>query len=569
MILFSLAIDYKGFPEWSLNKKDSTEYALYTPSNLQPGSKYPIALFMHGCCGVDNHVSLRNAVDPPVRMWHQFGADKQDIPTYIIAPATLRGWAQHFKSLKEVMDDLVANHQGDPQRIYVCGFSMGGEGTFRIIQQYPDYFAAAITMGMTFRGDSLKVKDLPIWANQGETDNFSRGLRKQVAAIRVLNGLTADTGSTWIEGVNPRYSNFKGVGHGVQWDAASTQDLTGWAYSKINNGNKYPIVFFENSDYPIHAEAGKPVVLNITASDPDGSVNKVEMYSNHVLRTTLNKAPYQFTLTPVRGDNIIEAIAYDNNGKKTNASTIIIVNMKPVLSSKTLPVANAGDYYQTRLPATGNGPITFSVKDKSTVPKGLDLYPDGTLEGLTNQEGVFKINIIATDDDNESIHAVFAITVKGKKKGDVLISKLTTSEGKEYKLSKVSIGQVPNFNSKDSLLSSNPNEITFSNVGGYEGLTYIQTDVNDANKSTENFLSFENDEDVVVYVAYEKLDKIVTSTVPAWLKAFKKEEGQIVAQYRYFDVYSRAYKKGNVMLPGADAAKNSVGLNYFVMIKKK
>src|SRR5436190_15287133 len=102
-------IDYKGFPQWSWHKEDSTEYYLYTPSNMKPGEKYPIALVMHGCCGDSYHATLRNTVDPPLRMWHNFGANTQSIPTYIIAPATSRGWDQHFNNLKKVMDDLVAN----------------------------------------------------------------------------------------------------------------------------------------------------------------------------------------------------------------------------------------------------------------------------------------------------------------------------------------------------------------------------------------------------------------------------------------------------------------------------
>src|SRR5688572_12955266 len=127
-------IDYKGFPQWSKQQKDSTEYYLYTPSNMKAGEKCPIALFMHGCCGTDYHASLRNCVDPPVRMWHNFGENKQYFkPTYIIAPATSRGWQQHFKNLKAVIDDLIANHNGDPQRVYVCGFSMGGDGTVRML----------------------------------------------------------------------------------------------------------------------------------------------------------------------------------------------------------------------------------------------------------------------------------------------------------------------------------------------------------------------------------------------------------------------------------------------------
>ena len=138
-------VDYKPFPEWSWGKEDSTEYMLYTPGNMKPGEVYPIALFMHGCCGEDNKARPRNAVDPPVRMWHNFGANTQRIPTYIISPATSRGWTQHFESLKKVIDNLIENGQVDPKRIYVTGFSMGGGGTWQIIQKYLIRFGCRVS----------------------------------------------------------------------------------------------------------------------------------------------------------------------------------------------------------------------------------------------------------------------------------------------------------------------------------------------------------------------------------------------------------------------------------------
>ena len=51
-------------------------------------------------------------------------------------------------------------------------------------------------------------------------------------------------------------------------------------------------------------------------------------------------------------------------------------------------------------------------------------------------------------------------------------------------------------------------EINFSNVNKYEGLTYIKTDVNDTSKTAPDFLSFDIDEDATIYVAYEKLDHL-------------------------------------------------------------
>ena len=42
-------IDYKGLPQWSWQKEGETEYYLYAPSNIQPGMKCPLAIFLHGC----------------------------------------------------------------------------------------------------------------------------------------------------------------------------------------------------------------------------------------------------------------------------------------------------------------------------------------------------------------------------------------------------------------------------------------------------------------------------------------------------------------------------------------
>lgn len=82
----SQEIDYKGFPQWSWHKQDTTEYFLYTPDNIKSGKKVPIALFMHGCCGDSYAATLRNCVDPPVRMWHNFGENTQSEPIYMIIP---------------------------------------------------------------------------------------------------------------------------------------------------------------------------------------------------------------------------------------------------------------------------------------------------------------------------------------------------------------------------------------------------------------------------------------------------------------------------------------------------
>lgn len=561
-------IDYKGLPEWSWHKQDSTEYYLYTPKNMKANEKYPVVLFMHGCCGDDDHARLRNCVDPPVRMWHNFGADTQSVPTYIIAPATSHGWQQHFSALKKVMDDLITHRNGDPKRIYVCGFSMGGGGTFSIIQRYPNYFAAAITMGMSFYGDSIKVKDIPLWCNQGETDYFSKSLRKSVADIRHLNGDSNDTGATWVTGVNPRYSNYKNIGHVVMWNAVSTQDLTGWAYSKINDGNVYPTVFFKTPAYKQMANANEVVAVNIDAHDEDGRVAKVEVFQNTKLIKSFAHEPYSINIKAQKGDNILKAIATDEEGKTSVAQTILKVNIQPVMQTKQLIAARVASFYKEKLNGIGNGDLVYSIQ-QNELPGGLLLYPDGTLKGIPVKVGNYELHIQLKDEDNEATEKTFQFSIKPKNKNEVLVTNAVTTDGTVYEISKMILHETPNFNSKDTVLTTNLEEINFSNLAGYDGLTFIKTDINDADKSAKNFLNFNIDEDATVYIAYETLDSNFHSTIPAWLKDFKKESGQIVAQYRYYDVYSKPFLKGKVSLPAADAKANGVATNYFIMVRKK
>ena len=553
-------IDYKGFPQWSWHKEDSTEYYLYTPSNMKAGEKYPIVLFMHGCCGENYHATLRNTVDPPLRMWHNFGANTQTIPTYIIAPATSRGWVQHFNNLKKVMDDLVTNHNGDPQRIYVCGFSMGGDGTFKIIQQYPDYFAAAIPMGMSFHGDSVVIKDIPIWANQGETDWWSRFLKKSVAGIRQLNGDLNDTGSVHVTGVNPRYSSFTGVGHGVQWIAASTQDLTGWAYSKINDGNKYPTVFFKSPAYGLPIKKGESVPIDVSATDIDGSIVKTEIFINGILYKTLLKQPFSCAFKPGDGDTKIEAVATDNKGKKMVATTIVRVDEKTKIITPELPYTRQGALYIAKLQARGNGNIKYTITNGS-LPKGCKLFSNGLIKGIAEEKGLFNISVRATDEDGDSFTHPFTFLVKEKRNGEITVRNAVTDSGAICDISKIKQGETLFTGAADD-------EISFSDIGDYDGFTLLKTPTGDTARREQGYLSFETDEDAIVYIGYEKKDRLLNSTIPSWLNDFSNQPSpQIVGQYYYYDVYAKKFPQGKIVLPGADDKKNNASTNYFVLIK--
>ena len=95
-------------------------------------------------------------------------------------------------------------------RIYILGHSMGGHGTFILLQIDPGYFAAAApSAGTGLRQteefiDASLIKDVPIWAFHGDQDNVCPYERAQqlFAEMKRLGG-------------NMKLTTWAGDAHGV------------------------------------------------------------------------------------------------------------------------------------------------------------------------------------------------------------------------------------------------------------------------------------------------------------------------------------------------------------------
>jgi predicted peptidase len=122
-----------------------------------------------GGAGTDNVKQLRQ--------WNEALAEEQtrkSYPCYVVAPQTTQLWnAKDFTIVKEIIAELPSV---DKDRIYILGFSMGGNGTYVFTQLDPDYFAAAAPAAgsglkeMNDFVDVSKIKDLPFWVFHGDKD---------------------------------------------------------------------------------------------------------------------------------------------------------------------------------------------------------------------------------------------------------------------------------------------------------------------------------------------------------------------------------------------------------------
>jgi len=208
--------------------KNGLPYRLFKP-NTEPGKSYPLVIFLHGSGerGSDNEKQLSNGVFNFVLPDNQ-----KNNPCFILVPQCPEGirWVNvswTVKSviqpdtisppLQDVMDlitALVKEIPADTSRIYLCGLSMGGFGTWDLLTRYPAVFAAAVPV--CGGGDCAKaslIKDIPVWVFHGAKDDVVDPVlsRDMVAAIRKAGGL-------------PGYTEYPHLNHG-SWDAAFSDKL--------------------------------------------------------------------------------------------------------------------------------------------------------------------------------------------------------------------------------------------------------------------------------------------------------------------------------------------------------
>ena len=128
-------------------------------------------------------------------------------------------WAARVESIKSFIDKMIDYFSADPERIYLCGLSMGGFGTWYTAMAYPEVCAAIAPCcggGMAWNAHTLTM---PVWAFHGLEDSIvnPRHTIEMVEALKPLNP-------------NLRYSLYDGVGHN-SWEKAFSEETLEWLLS--------------------------------------------------------------------------------------------------------------------------------------------------------------------------------------------------------------------------------------------------------------------------------------------------------------------------------------------------
>ena len=245
---WSAMLTFKG------SSGDSINYYLFTPKTVS--GKVPFVVFLHGGTG-------SNGIGGPSCQGDLFYNDafQKDHPCFVVRPVAIQGqnWVSPIKFSKgshaqpaepsasmkvciELLDKLIKDNPIDESRLYAYGPSMGGYGTWDIIERFPNKFAAAMPIcggGDPSKADSLK--NMAIWIAHGDKDQYVpfQGSVAMFDAIMKARGETAiekDRGDSILKmsaDERIKFTQYKGGNHNSGWEkGCSEPGLEEWFFSK-------------------------------------------------------------------------------------------------------------------------------------------------------------------------------------------------------------------------------------------------------------------------------------------------------------------------------------------------
>lgn len=176
--------------------------------DADPGKRWPLILFLHGGDQHGHNLKLVRQIG----LAHLMAQGKQ-IPAVVISPQCPWGEQWRTQVLSQLLDEVCAKYRIDPDRIYLTGLSMGGDGTWDLALADPKRFAAIIPIaGESDFADAARIKDIPTWAFEGQKDDIvpPSEVIGMVDAIRQAGG-------------HPHLTLFPTVGHD-SWNEAYDMD---------------------------------------------------------------------------------------------------------------------------------------------------------------------------------------------------------------------------------------------------------------------------------------------------------------------------------------------------------
>ncbi|MBC8399303.1 MAG: prolyl oligopeptidase family serine peptidase [Flavobacteriales bacterium] len=217
-------------------EKETLSYRILKPLNYNSNKQYPVHLFLHGAGerGNDNDSQLVHGGKLFLKK-----ENREQYNSWVIFPqAQKNDWwgyndpyefdynvkeSKAMSLVVKLMDDFTQRKDVDPNKVFVSGLSMGGMGTFVILNLRPEMFAAATPI--CGDGDPSLVsnysKKVPVWIFHGSDDTVVSPKKSLKMAKAIIEN-----------GGSPKITFYENVGHDSWNNAFAEKDFLKWIHSK-------------------------------------------------------------------------------------------------------------------------------------------------------------------------------------------------------------------------------------------------------------------------------------------------------------------------------------------------
>ena len=228
-----------------IDGSDTLRYRIMYPKNFKEDGSYPVVLFLHGAGerGNDNERQLWNggklfATDylqekypaivifpqcPTDSYWASVDVDRSSYPINLDFKYS-DGPTKTMQMVMDLLETTIQQPYSKDDQIYLMGLSMGGMGTFELLNRKPDTFAAAVPICGGGEPGSVAnyAKNTPLWVFHGAQDNVVHPLKSMEMVSALLKA-----------GVYPKFTMYDFANHN-SWDPAFAEpDLLPWLFSHV------------------------------------------------------------------------------------------------------------------------------------------------------------------------------------------------------------------------------------------------------------------------------------------------------------------------------------------------
>ncbi|HLX60898.1 MAG TPA: dienelactone hydrolase family protein [Planctomycetota bacterium] len=289
----TLLDDVKNFQKPGMHKLKATiqferqkvdmSYCLFVPNNYRsagvppasgnaagmpvvPGGDangFPMFVFLHGNSHQGNDWNgLLNEGPPQMLKDDKKLRDAMPMLGFFPqAPADKR-WDNRMiiQATVALLMEVEKNWNIDKDRVYCTGLSMGGMGTWFVVEEAPWLFAAAVPISAVAVRIEIapnRLKDVPVWIICGSEDGgFTDGSLKMHEAFKN-------------NGNDVKLTNWKGEGHGVWGQFYPKMEIYNWMMEHRRKPKAPPVVVAQANPAPVVPAVVKPApVAPATVTPP-------------------------------------------------------------------------------------------------------------------------------------------------------------------------------------------------------------------------------------------------------------------------------------------------------------